>query len=390
MRARSGLRSGAARLAAALGFVAVAPLTSAWYLPGSAPRSYAPDDPVPFSVNALQPMAAAPGNPNSRLPAPSGAGTGSDAHIRSLINLDYYSEQLHMCKPEGGPQSRSEGLGSVLFGDRIYSGPIQPHLLRNESCVHVCSQTVPGDDAEYINARIKEQYAVNWMVDGLPVATKKIADRSKDIFYAIGFPLGQLFDVHNLPLETPALNNHHDIYIEYHERKPNEFRIVGATVYPSSIDTLWGGQAQKPDCSATMPVQLSETGDNKIAFTYTARWVKSNTPWATRWDNYLRVFDPRIHWFAIINSLIIVALLMLMVRAVTIASVWYIFCRADLPSIYIPYYRRWASSSCARSRGTSADTMRLTWTRTCKKSTAGNWCMPTSIALHRDLCCSQQ
>lgn len=98
---------------------------ASWYLPGSAPQSYAKGDPVPFSVNALQPMAIAPGNPNVQLPAPSGAGTGSNAHIKSIINLDYYDERLHFCKPPGGPQSKSEGLGSVLFGDRIYNGPIE-------------------------------------------------------------------------------------------------------------------------------------------------------------------------------------------------------------------------------------------------------------------------
>jgi transmembrane 9 superfamily member 2/4 len=232
----------------------------------------------------------------------------------SLINLDYYNPRLHMCQPEGGPQSRSEGLGSVLFGDRIYSGPIHPKMMSNESCVLVCTQTIPAADAKFINEKINEQYAVKWMVDGLPVATKKIADRSRETFYSIGFPLGQKYDVHNLPLDRPALNNHHDIYIEYHERKPNEYRVVGATVYPSSVDSLWGGAGKGPDCAAPTQMILSEDGQTTVAYTYTARWVPSKTPWATRWDNYLRVFDPRIHWFAIINSLIIVALLMLVVR----------------------------------------------------------------------------
>lgn len=157
------------------------PLASAWYLPGSAPRSYKRADVVPFSVNALQPMPASRGNPYSQLPPPAGAGTGSNSAIKSIINIDYYHPKLHFCQPHGGPHSKAESLGSVLFGDRIYDSPIQAHLLKNESCVHVCTEAVPSEDMTFINDRITEQYAVNWMVDGLPVATKKIADRTKEI-----------------------------------------------------------------------------------------------------------------------------------------------------------------------------------------------------------------
>lgn len=157
------------------------PSATAWYLPGSAPHSYRLGDVVPFSVNALQPMPASRGNPYSQLPPPAGAGTGSTSAIRSIINIDYYHPSLHFCQPEGGPHSKAESLGSVLFGDRIYDSPIQAHLLRNESCVHVCTAIVPYEDSTFINERIREQYAVNWMIDGLPMATKKIADRTKEI-----------------------------------------------------------------------------------------------------------------------------------------------------------------------------------------------------------------
>lgn len=300
----------------------IAPSASAWYLPGSAPRTYTKGEAVPFSVNALEPMAMAPGNPNTRLPAPSGAGTGSNAHIKSIINLDYYSKHLHFCQPQGGPQAKSEGLGSVLFGDRIYNSPIEPKMLVNETCVQVCTTEIPSEDAKYINEKIEDQYAVRWLVDGLPVATKKIADRTHEFFYAIGFPLGQLYDEANMGLNPPALNNHHDIYIEYHKKGENEFRVVGAIVIPSSIDSLGGGKEIKADCTRTGILQLNQNlQTQRIAYTYSARWIESSTPWATRWDNYLRVFDPRIHWFALINSIIIAALLVLTAGMILARSV---------------------------------------------------------------------
>ena len=48
---------------------------------------------------------------------------------------------------------------------------------------------------------------------------------------------------------------------------------------------------------------------------------ESDTPWATRWDHYLHIFDPRIHWFSLINSLVIVIFLCVMVSMILLRSV---------------------------------------------------------------------
>ena len=42
---------------------------------------------------------------------------------------------------------------------------------------------------------------------------------------------------------------------------------------------------------------------------------------ATRWDNYLHIFDPKIHWFSLINSLVIVVFLCIMVSMILLRSV---------------------------------------------------------------------
>lgn len=185
----------------ATALLALPGLAQAWYLPGAAPHSYKRGDAVPFMVNALQPMASTPGQP------PAGSqGTGSSAtQLKSITSLNYYDPRLHMCEPKGGPQSQSENLGSVLFGDRIFNSPIEAKLLMNESCVNICNAQIPSEDMVFINERIQEQvscraeggagrarrrssccvyapqYAVNWMIDGLPIATKKVADRTHEI-----------------------------------------------------------------------------------------------------------------------------------------------------------------------------------------------------------------
>lgn len=312
------LTSATATALALVALTAVPLPTSAWYLPGSAPRSYEAGQAVPFSVNSLKPMTGASTGPSN------GPGSGVKSNtLNTLVSIDYYDPRFHFCQPPDGYEAESEGLGSALFGDRIYSSPIQATMLKEEKCKQICTASVPPQDQSWINDRIRDQYAVNWMFDGLPVATKKVADRTGDLFYSIGFPLGRLFDDHGIAYEPPALNNHLSVYIEYHKRSESEYRVVGAFVFPASRDSLPGGTGT-PDCNAVNPLRLSDssTGSNRsVAYTVDIYWRESATPWATRWDAYLRVFDAKVHIFALVNSIVVVSFLCLMCAMILMRNV---------------------------------------------------------------------
>jgi len=78
----------------------------------------------------------------------------------------------------------------------------------------------------------------------------------------------------------------------------------------------------KPDCDGTnTPLFLHEDRDNKVQFTYRVSWNQSTTRWATRWDHYLRISEPRIHWFALFNSIAIAVFLCVMVNLVLVRTV---------------------------------------------------------------------
>ena len=66
------------------------------------------------------------------------------------------------------------------------------------------------------------------------------------------------------------------------------------------------------------PQEVKETG-TKVLFTYSVQWRPSEVRWASRWDIYLQMTDVQIHWFSIINSLVVVFFLsgiltMIMIR----------------------------------------------------------------------------
>ena len=83
-------------------------------------------------------------------------------------------------------------------------------LGNNGTCQTLCRTIVPPEDAKFINDRIREDYALNWLIDGLPAAEMKMDVKSGEIFYDIGFNLGN--DEEEFA-EKPILNNHYDIHI---------------------------------------------------------------------------------------------------------------------------------------------------------------------------------
>ncbi|KAK6527786.1 hypothetical protein TWF694_004766 [Orbilia ellipsospora] len=281
---------------------------SAFYLPGVAPTDYNQGDPVSLNVNRLTPAVIA-----------------STQQVESLISYDYYHEYFHFCLPKGGPEKISESLGSILFGDRILTSPFELKMAQNETCKLLCTQTHDSRSAKFTNMRIWQGYNLNWLIDGLPAATltSAVGDESTQ-FYSQGFALGSLTGGDGDKFRQPVLNNHYDIIVDYHRipgRKEKPFRVVGVVVQPSSKKPKVSGDKKIADCTvAGDPVQLSESGNTEVTYTYSVIWMESPTAWATRWDKYLHVFDPRIHWFSLVNSAIIVIFLTGMVSMVLLKT----------------------------------------------------------------------
>lgn len=284
--------------------------SAAFYLPGVAPTTYHRDDEIRLFVNHL---------------TPSLFSANIDTNQNFLYSYDYYYPKLHFCKPQNDEVSRQpESLGSIIFGDRIYNSPFHINMLQEKQCETLCNSVIPGEDAKFVNELISNGFSQNWIIDGLPVARKTEEEQN---FYGLGFQLGSV-QVNNFlapanlelkekpkqekrkntvmlnSVEHLYFNNHYDIHIDYHEREDNEFRIVGITVEPKSMDR------SSFTCDSRLNgLQLSETDDNDVFFTYSVFFHSSETPWATRWDKYLNNYNPTIEWFSLITFTIIVVVL---------------------------------------------------------------------------------
>lgn len=282
--------------------LSISSLSTAFYLPGVAPSSYDKDQNVPLFVNHLTPS------------------FGRDDQLHSVFAFDYYHHQFHFCQPEGGPKDVRESLGSILFGDRIQSSPLELHMARNETCKAICSEvTFDARSAIFTNRRISQGFNINWLVDGLPAAQLNMDQNTQTEFYSPGFALGELDDNGNA-----ILHNHFDIVVDYHRvgySGKDKLRVVGVLVQPESRSNSRALEDGTAECgSRGNNVMLKEDGDTTVTWTYSVYWRESDTVWATRWDKYLHVYDPKIHWLSLINSAVFVVFLVGMVSMILVRA----------------------------------------------------------------------
>merc|ERR1719254_166291 len=60
----------------------------------------------------------------------------------------------------------------------------------------------------------------------------------------------------------------------------------------------------------------------EIVYTYDVQWIESSVRWASRWDNYLKMTGGQIHWFSILNSLMIMLFLSGMVAMILLRTLY--------------------------------------------------------------------
>jgi len=170
---------------------------------------------------------------------------------------------------------------------------------------------------------------VHWVMDNLPSATKYVDETNPNkpiTIYDLGFPLGfkGTADIPGTKEGVSYLNNHLLITVKYHKDESFEgSRIVGFEVEPSSIKHVYSGAWKGLETSLTTcggsagtatPLAMDTPGE--VVFTYDIKWEFSEIKWASRWDTYLLMGDEQIHWFSIINSLMIVLFLSGMVAMI--------------------------------------------------------------------------
>lgn len=256
---------------------------SAFYVPGVAPVEFTKNQPI--EVKAVKMTST-----------------------QTQLPYDYYS--LPVCRPKNGTIYKSENLGEVLRGDRIVNTPYEVYMAVDSTCRILCNKeslvTWTEKQSRTVAHRIQHQYSVHLLVDNLPCATKFEMLETGQPQYEHGYKLGFVED------GVSYINNHLKLILKYHVQTPGDnYRVVGFEVETKSVDYSEIKREKTNSAKCTIPERpkrqsINLQGETKLLFTYEVKWESSNIRWASRWDIYLAMSDVQIHWFSIINSVVVV------------------------------------------------------------------------------------
>jgi transmembrane 9 superfamily protein 2/4 len=305
----------------------VADVANSFYLPGVAPRNFGVGEVVPLKVNSL-------------------------TSTKTMEGKDTY--KYAFCKPynEAGEVNivtDPENLGEWLTGDDIQNSPYLLQMKTDSYCMQLCTQYLGRSKKGGIPTLIKNEYHHNWIVDNIPSAMRmENSEVIETLYLNDGFPVGFT----DKKSGVKYINNHVNINILYHpvEGETAKYRVVQFIVEPFSInhkfdlkegkkDIKWNpAKSQDPvtitnsnvltSCNPETPnvhttwdmAQDSAVGpqvaSGVVLFTYDVTWTESDIHWASRWDIYLNMengIPDNIHWYQILNSLLITVLLSAMI-----------------------------------------------------------------------------
>ncbi|MQM09540.1 hypothetical protein Taro_042409 [Colocasia esculenta] len=250
---------------------------------------------------------------------------------KTQLPYDYYF--LDYCKPPKILNS-AENLGEVLRGDRIENSVYTFKMRTDETCKVACPKKLNAETVKNFKEKIDDEYKVNMILDNLPVAVaRQRRDGSQLTTYEHGFRVGFKGSYTGNKDEKYFIYNHLSFKVMYHrDGETDNGRIVGFEVVLVSINHEYKEWDDKnPRLVTCNPNSKIVPGghspqevdvDKEIVFTYDVTFKTSEIKWASRWDTYLLMNDDQIHWFSIINSLMIVLFLSGMVAMIMMRTLY--------------------------------------------------------------------
>ncbi|KAL8189548.1 hypothetical protein R6Q57_029114 [Mikania cordata] len=278
-----------------------------FYLPGVAPQDFFKGDKLNVKVNKL-------------------------ASTKTQLPYSYYS--IPYCRPDKIVDS-AENLGEVLRGDRIENSPYEFQMRVPQMCNVVCHVVLNEKSTKEFKEKIDDEYRVNMILDNLPLVVPMTRiEKDSPIIYQHGFFVGRKVQYAGTKEEKYFINNHLAFTVKFHKDiQTDSARIVGFEVNAFSVkhqyDGEWTDKNRLTTCDAHAKRMVTGSDppqevDNKkeIIFTYDVDFQESDIKWASRWDTYLLMADDQVHWFSIVNSLMIVLFLSGMVAMIMLRTLY--------------------------------------------------------------------
>lgn len=236
---------------------------------------------------------------------------------------------------------------------------IELNMREDQECRALCSRTINRRELRRAKTLVKNGYVAEWIVDNLPGATSFVTVDKTRKYYAAGFKMGYKDYSPSSGKPRYFINNHFTIVIRYRKAPGRAGErggkvVVGFEVYTKSIgagNRLASGcpadihetdeamelylapnttaySAKYPSSSYYPPEDEQDLEDDDasltIPYSYSVYFRQDDSiDWAHRWDLYFTNQEEgsRIHWLAIVNSIIIAGLLSAIVAMILAKTV---------------------------------------------------------------------
>lgn len=318
-----------------------------YYLPGTYPQEFKEGQTLQVEVNSL---------------------VSSDTEMP----YDYYS--MPFCKPGEGVKKSSGSInpGTILLGIRIENSPYKLSMMEEKHAVPVCrGKQYPNGayaplskaEAKVLKEKIKEEYRVRMILDNLPITTYDLEKQPDSVRpgFEVGFKVKDRYYVNNHLMFKVLVHESNGQYARLRQREaeleaaaaaettgrklkvdvgrtlrgdemgpefPEDklYMVVGFEVVACSIQRKPGTEFKNVPCSSTpndvsgpTPQEVKEGAE--IVYTYDVYWETSDITWASRWDAYLKMPGGRVHWFSIMNSLMVVIVMSCIVAMIMMRTI---------------------------------------------------------------------
>jgi len=243
-----------------------------------------------------------------------------DRNLGEILSGDLYVNSLYHVK------FLEPVTCAVLGADPLDKGKIAPYSSsRSSISPENCTYRYPASDVSVFRRRIRDEYLQQWTLDSLPAARVRIIASTNDagetvdrMVYEKGFSVGYTDAANNV-----YLYNHVTLTVRYHYlEETHAYRIVGFEVEPASYHE---SNPSSPSCSSTVPLTIAYSGrisgPVEVVWTYSVKWVEDKqTTWSQRWNKYFGDSQASIHWFSILNSVMIILFLSGMIATILLRS----------------------------------------------------------------------
>ncbi|EFN55304.1 hypothetical protein CHLNCDRAFT_134265 [Chlorella variabilis] len=334
-------------------------LASAYYLPGTYPQEFLVGDVIQAEANSL-------------------------VSSETEMPFDYYSMPFCE-PPEGVQRATSTiNPGTILLGIKIQNSPYNFTIMTKQQGLTVCNgeeypnHAFPPLDqkqTKMLKDKIRQQYRVRLILDNLPITTYDLELDPESVRpgYEVGYQVDDKYYVNNHLMFKVLVHETHGQYtmskqdeaeveaaaaVEAGGRrlldrkdkrakaakaakatkrgKPEPrvvpvgqkmYMIVGFEVVACSIKREPGEPINKnlmcpqspDDANAPEPQEVKKGAE--IVYTYDVYWDTSDITWSSRWDAYLRMPGGKVHWFSILNSLMVVVVMSCIVAMIMMRTI---------------------------------------------------------------------